>query len=108
MVNSEWYTTICLPEVFEEIRKNNRQRRIILHDDASCHTSTETTRISEGQKNRIDELPPYNPDLAPNGFYLFPSVKNKLRGQRYSSRKEPIDAFKVHVLEIPQSKWKNG
>ncbi|GBP81406.1 hypothetical protein EVAR_59408_1 [Eumeta japonica] len=26
MVNSEWYTTICLPEVFEETRKNNRQR----------------------------------------------------------------------------------
>ncbi|GBP27434.1 hypothetical protein EVAR_17136_1 [Eumeta japonica] len=30
MVNSEWYTTIYLPEVFEEIRKDNRQCRIIL------------------------------------------------------------------------------
>lgn len=36
--NSEWYTIICLPEVFEEIRKNNQRRRIILHhDNASSH-----------------------------------------------------------------------
>ncbi|GBP18647.1 hypothetical protein EVAR_14417_1 [Eumeta japonica] len=53
-VNSEWYTTICLPEVFEEMRKNNRQRRIILHhDNASCHTSAETTRFFEGQKIKL-------------------------------------------------------
>ena len=37
-VNSEWYTTICLPVVFQEIRKTNRRRRITLHhDNASSH-----------------------------------------------------------------------
>ena len=25
-INSEWYTTICLPVVFQEIRKTNRRR----------------------------------------------------------------------------------
>ncbi|GBP61702.1 hypothetical protein EVAR_89081_1 [Eumeta japonica] len=41
-VNSEWYTTTSLPGVFEEIRKNNRQHRVILHqDNASGHTSAE-------------------------------------------------------------------
>ncbi|GBP61723.1 hypothetical protein EVAR_89103_1 [Eumeta japonica] len=45
MVNLEWVTTTSLPEVCEEIRKNNRQRRIILHqDNASGHTSAETIR----------------------------------------------------------------
>ncbi|GFS39038.1 hypothetical protein NPIL_552311, partial [Nephila pilipes] len=40
-VNSEWYTTICLPEVIGEIRKKQKNRRIILHhDNASSHTST--------------------------------------------------------------------
>ncbi|GBP81853.1 hypothetical protein EVAR_59748_1 [Eumeta japonica] len=34
--------------VFVEIRKNNRQRRIILHhDNASCNTSAEATRFLE-------------------------------------------------------------
>ena len=30
-VNSEWYTTICLPKVFGEIPKTNKRRRIIVH-----------------------------------------------------------------------------
>ena len=45
-------------------------------------------------------------DLAPNDFYLFPNVKNKLRGQRFSTREDAVDAFKQHVLEIPQLEWK--
>ena len=37
-VNSEWYTTICLPKVVDEIRKTNKIRRIIVHHDSSyCH-----------------------------------------------------------------------
>lgn len=106
-VNSEWYTTICLPEVFEKIRKNSPQRRIILHhDNASCHKSAETNNFLEGQKIELTGHPPYSPDLAPNDFYLFPNIKNKLRGQRFSSREEAVDAFKTHVLDIPQSEWK--
>ncbi|GBP46847.1 hypothetical protein EVAR_78547_1 [Eumeta japonica] len=74
-VNSEWHVTIYLPEDFEEIRKNNRQRRIIIHhDNASCHTSAETIRFLEGQKMELTGLPPYRLDLTPTTFlfYLLP------------------------------------
>ncbi|GBP32159.1 hypothetical protein EVAR_80926_1 [Eumeta japonica] len=41
----------CYFELFQEIRKNDRQRRTILHhDNASCHTPAKTTRLLEGQK----------------------------------------------------------
>lgn len=33
-------------------------------------------------------------------------IKNKLPGQRFSAPEEGIDAFKIHVLEVPQSEWK--
>ena len=106
-VNSEWYTTICLPEVFEEIRKTNRRKRIILHhDNASSHTSRQTTAYLTGQNIEIMGHPPYSPDLAPNDFFLFPHIKNKLRGQRFSSPEDAVEAFKNHVLEVPQSEWK--
>ncbi|GBP87527.1 hypothetical protein EVAR_57236_1 [Eumeta japonica] len=59
----------------------------------SCHTSVETIRFLEGQKIELTGHPPYNSDLAPNDSYLFPSVKNKLRGQRISRREEAVDAF---------------
>lgn len=106
-VNSEWYTTICLPEVFGELRKDNRRRRIILHhDNASSHTSYATTEFLSNQKIELMSHPPYSPDLAPNDFFLFPNIKNKLRGQRFSTPEEAVDAFKNHVLEVPQSEWK--
>lgn len=105
-VNSEWYTTICLPEVFGEIRKNNHRRPIILHhDNASSHTSHQTTDYLTDQKIELMGHPPYSPDLAPNDFFLFPSVKKQLRGQRFLSPEEAVDAFKTHVFEIPLSEW---
>ncbi|GBP75306.1 hypothetical protein EVAR_19955_1 [Eumeta japonica] len=71
-----------------------------------CYPSAETTRFLEGQKIGLTGYPLYSPDLIPSDFYLFPSVKNTLRGQRFWSREEATDAFKIHVLEIPQSEWK--
>ncbi|GBP72859.1 hypothetical protein EVAR_48843_1 [Eumeta japonica] len=62
---------------------------------SSSRMSAERTRFLEGQKI---ELTSFSPDLAPNDFYLFPSMKNKLRGQRFSSREEAVDALKLHIL----------
>jgi transposase len=32
--------------------------------------------------------PPYNPDLAPSDFHLFPKVKKHLRGQLFHSNED--------------------
>jgi len=48
--------------------------------------------------------PPYNPDLAPNDFFLFPHIKNKLRGQRFPTPEKAVDAFKMHSF----SRYLNG
>lgn len=106
-VNSTWYTTICLPEVFEEMRKNNRKRRIILHqDNASSHVSAETIDYLLTQNVEWTDHPPYSPDLAPNDFFLFPHIKQKLRGQRFATPEEAVEAFKNHVFEVSESEWK--
>ena len=49
--------------------------------------------------------PPYSPYLAPNDLFLFPYVKYKTRGQRFSTPEQAVDAFRMHVLEIPHLKW---
>ena len=49
--------------------------------------------------------PLYSSDVAPNDFFLFPYVKNKMRGQRFLTPEEAVDAFRMHVLEIPRSEW---
>ena len=59
-VNSKWYTTICLPVVFQEIRKTNRRRRITLHhDNASSHTSAQTTAFLSAQNIDLMNHPLY-------------------------------------------------
>ncbi|KAF7283828.1 hypothetical protein GWI33_022867 [Rhynchophorus ferrugineus] len=82
-----------LPEVFGEIRKTNNRRRLVLHyDNASSQTSAQTRDNLSTQNIELMGYPPYSPDLAPNNFFLFPFVKNKPRGQRFSSLKEAIEA----------------
>ena len=42
---------------------------------------------------------PYSSDLAPS---------DSLRGPHFSTPEEALDAFGMHVLEIPQSEWQRG
>ncbi|GBP66936.1 hypothetical protein EVAR_40528_1 [Eumeta japonica] len=52
-VNSDWYTTVCLPEVIDDLRKNNRKRLIILHyDNASSYTAIQTNKFLKEKKSR--------------------------------------------------------
>ncbi|CAH2013252.1 unnamed protein product [Acanthoscelides obtectus] len=54
---ADWYTTICLPKVITELRKNNPDRRIILHqDNASSHTAQKTRQyLTEENCNKCFE-----------------------------------------------------
>ena len=93
-VNSEWHTIIFLPVVFPEIRKTNHRRRIIVHhDNASSHTLAQTTAFLSTQNIDLMSHPPYSPHLTLNDLFLFPYVKNKMRGQRFSTTEEAVDVF---------------
>ncbi|CAH1967938.1 unnamed protein product [Acanthoscelides obtectus] len=101
-VTADWYTTICLPKVITELRKINPERRIILHQDsASSYTAQKTKQYLTEENVELLDHPPYSPDLSPNDFFTFPKTKNRLRGQRYQSPEEAVDAFKNAVLDLP-------
>ncbi|CAH2010449.1 unnamed protein product [Acanthoscelides obtectus] len=99
-VTADWYTTICLPKVITELRKINPERRIILHqDNASSHTAQKTRQYLTEENVELLDHPPYSPVLSPNDFFTFPKIKNKLRGQRFQSPEEAVDAFKNDCFE---------
>lgn len=54
---------------------------------------------------QFDELKPYNPNLTLKEFFIYPYVKNKLRGELLTTSQEVVAAFRIHVLKIPQSEW---
>lgn len=107
-VKADWYTTICLPAVISELRKNNPNRRIILHqDNASSHTARKTIDFLKKENIELLDHPPYSPDLSPNDFFTFPRIKQKLRGQRFQSPEEAVEAFKTTILTTPTLEWNN-
>ena len=78
-VNSDWYTIICLPVVFQGTRKTKRQRRITFHNgNVSSYTSAQTMTFLSTQNIDLMSHPLYSPDLAPNDFFLFPHVKKNV------------------------------
>ncbi|CAH2020961.1 unnamed protein product [Acanthoscelides obtectus] len=98
-VNADWYSTIS--------SKINPERRIILHqDNASSHTAQKRQYLTEVNVELLYH-PPYtcSPDLSPNDFFAFPKIKNTLRGQRFQSPEEAVDAFKNAVLDLPANEW---
>ncbi|CAH1954892.1 unnamed protein product [Acanthoscelides obtectus] len=100
------YTTICLPKVITELRKINPERSIILHqDNASSHTAQKTSHYLTEENVELLDHPPYSPDLSSNDFFTFPKIKNRLRGQRFQSPEEAVDAFKDTVLDLPANDW---
>ncbi|GFT19851.1 uncharacterized protein NPIL_606111 [Nephila pilipes] len=92
-VNSEWYTTICLPEVIGEIRKKQKNRRIILHhDNASSHTSTQTKAFLTERKIELMGASSCDDVFRANRFPIH--VEN----QKYSKTLENLLMDSVSLL----------
>jgi len=76
IVNTDWYTTICLPEVMNELHRTNRNRRIIFHhDNARCHTAHQTVDFLSSNNVELMTHCPYSPDLSPNNFFYSQALK---------------------------------
>lgn len=62
---------------------------IILHqDNAPAHKSSVGMAAVKDLGFEVIEHPPYSPDLAPCDFFLFPALKNDLRGMHFEDFKE--------------------
>ncbi|GBP71974.1 Mariner Mos1 transposase [Eumeta japonica] len=88
-VNSDWNTIICLLKVIDELCKNNRKRRNILHhDNASFHRAKQKIKFLNKKNIEFVSDPAYSRRLASRDSFLFLKIKNQLRGQQFSSPEE--------------------
>ena len=99
-VNKEYYI-----EVLREFRKTFRRKRPELfesgqwhfhQDNAPVHKSILVTDYLTQMGIKMVPHPPYSPDLAPCDFWLFPKLKENLRGNRYST----IEDMKEAVMRV--------
>jgi hypothetical protein len=52
--------------------------------------------------------PPYNPDLAPSDFWLFPKLKEILKGQHFSLDAEVEAAVRKWISNQPETFFMDG
>ena len=110
-VNASWYTTVCLPKVFQELRDQRPRtgnRGILLHhDNASAHTAAATLDFLATENVQLVTHPPYSPDLAPCDFWLFPKVKEELRGRRFASDLDALAALKETLKGLDKQSFQD-
>lgn len=105
-VNAEWYTTICLPEVFRKVREKRPEGNILLHhDNARPHIANRTTEYLAKLRVELLGAPTYSPDLSPCDFFLFPTIKDRMRGLRFDSAEAAVEAYEQLVSEVPPERW---
>ena len=99
-VNKEYYV-----EVLREFRQRFGRKRpalfksVLWHfheDNVPVHNSILVTDYLTKMGIKTVPQPPYSPDLAPCDFWLFPKLKENLRGCRY----ETIEEMKEAVTKI--------
>ena len=99
-INKEYYV-----EVLRKSRKRFCRKRSALfksglwyfhQDNAPVHNSILVTNYLTKMGIKTVPHPPYNPDLAPYDFWLFPKLKENRRGCRY----ETIEEMKEAVTKV--------
>jgi histone-lysine N-methyltransferase SETMAR len=101
-VTGMWYSHTCLPQVFETVKsrrpKTGLRGLVLHHDNAPAHRAGVTLEYLEGLHVKLMEHPPYSPDLSPCDFWLFPKLKEPLRGKDFSSD-EDLQGAMYEVLD---------
>ena len=72
---------------------------LLLRDNAPAHTAGVATSVAAECGYELLPHPPYSPDLAPSDFYLFPLLKEHLRGRQYASDNDIIQSVE-DFLEV--------
>jgi histone-lysine N-methyltransferase SETMAR len=110
-VSASWYVNICLPPVFKTVsewRTRTDLRGLIFHDDNARHHRVQITN-EYLVENHVEPYPnlSYSPDLSPCDFFLFPKLKNQLRGIRFDDGTAMLDALEQAINTLTKDDFKN-
>ena len=102
--NAMWYRDYCLKSMLNEWKKSHKKcgfdKIQLHHDNAPIHKSSIVKNFITEKNIKLLEHPPYSPDLSPCDFWLFPVIKQRLRGAIYDTRDDVIHGFKKEVEKL--------
>jgi len=102
-VNQQFYI-----EVLEWLRKRIIRVRpevantwILHHDNAPCHRVFNVTQFLTSKNISVLPQPPYSPDMSPCDFFLFPRIKQVVKGTHFDSVKDIQTSVTRVLQELP-------
>lgn len=85
-----------LREAIKEKRRGKLRAGVLFHqDNAPAHKAAVAMAAIQETGFELLEHPPYSPDLAPSDFYLFPRLKERLRGKKFEDDSEVMAAVEA-------------
>jgi histone-lysine N-methyltransferase SETMAR len=110
-INGDYYAGLLykLKDAILEKRPTKQHRGVLLQqDNAAVHKCNKARAAAAECGFEIIEHPPYSPDLAPSDFYLFPNLKNNLRGNRYAEDNALMSAVEEWLQGQDSAFYKGG
>jgi len=85
------------------------RRGVLFHqDNAPAHTSSQARTAIRNAGFELLHHPPYSPDLAPSDFYLFPKLKEFMKGRNIADEENVIYTASGWLEDQDQEFFYNG
>ena len=105
--NSTWRSCdVCVNEFAENDRKNCGMATgscTMTMSPHTLHNLVQQFLVKHGTAQL--QQPPYSPDLAPRDFFLFPRLKNVLKGHRFEAREDIKRNSTKTLLDVPKEEF---
>jgi len=93
----------------KEKRRGKLRRGVLFHqDNAPAHTSSQAMTAIRNAGFELLRHPSYSPDLAPSDFYLFPKLKEFMKGWRFRDDDDVICTASDWLEDQDQEFFYNG
>ncbi|OHS93101.1 histone-lysine N-methyltransferase SETMAR-like protein [Tritrichomonas foetus] len=112
--NAAYYITAIMSKIVEFKNSNNYKKLFVHYDNAKPHVAKIVKKyINENSLESVPH-PAYSPDLAPSDFFLFGTIKEKVKGIVFESPSHLIQTIVQIFNEIPSetlfsvfAEWQN-
>jgi len=106
-VNQVYYLEV-LERLYEKVRRKrpklSANNSWILHyDNAPAQTALSVREFLATKQITVLEHPAYSPELAPNDFFLFPKIKEILKGRHFNDTDDTRSNTMADLKVIPQN-----
>ena len=105
-INQHIYKNI-LQRLMRSLREKRRElwetrSWLLHHDNAPAHNALGIREFLAKNNIAVLEQPPYSPDLAPCDFFLFPKLKEVIKGTRFQASETIKTAVMRELQVIPE------